>query len=107
MFQIFNALMVVNDVFGCWVVIQCINREITTRSILRMGTKFVVTQDTTVFVCRLRFRSRSAKGRGLNDLLTKYDVHQLEASSDDTRAPEQRTHLLGCRVGGNVKVFGL
>ena len=69
--QIFNALVVINDIFGGGVVIQCVDREITTRGILRMGTKLVVTQNAAIFVGRLRFRGRGTKSRGFDDLLTK------------------------------------
>jgi hypothetical protein len=34
-------------------------------------------------------------------------VHQPEAPADDDRAPEQRLHLLGTRVGGDVEILRL
>ncbi len=34
-------------------------------------------------------------------------MHDLEAPADDARAPEQRLHLLGRGVGGDVEVLGL
>ena len=52
-FEVFNTLMVINDLFGGWVVIQRVNREITTCSVLRKSAKFVVTQNATIFVCLL------------------------------------------------------
>jgi hypothetical protein len=33
-------------------------------------------------------------------------MDKLETSSDDARASKKRTDLFGCRIGGDVKVFG-
>ena len=55
----------------------------------------------------LQFRCRRSEGGGFNDLLTKYDMDKLKTSSDDARASEQWADLFGCRIGGDVKVFGL
>ena len=47
-----------------------------------------------------------AESGDLNDLATKVDVYQLEASADDARITEFRTHLFRRGAGGDVKVFG-
>ena len=46
------------------------------------------------------------KGRDFNYLAAHPDMHDLEPSSDNSRASEKGHDLLGSRVGGYIKIFG-
>ena len=48
---------------------------------------------------------RCAERRHLEDVGADVDMHEAEAAADDVRAPEQRLHLLGRRIGGDVEVL--
>ena len=50
---------------------------------------------------------RAAEGGDLDDLAAAEEhVHQPEAPADDARVAEERAHVFGARVGGDVEVFG-
>jgi hypothetical protein len=48
---------------------------------------------------------RRAERRHFEDVGADVDVHEAEAAADDVRAPEQRLHLFGRRIGGDVEVL--
>ena len=50
-------------------------------------------------------RLRGAKRRHLEHVVADMDVHEPKAAADDERAPEQRLHLLGRRVGRDVEIL--
>jgi hypothetical protein len=51
-----------------------------------------------------------AEGRHLDHLMlaapAKHHMHDAKAPPDDERAAKQALDLLGCGVGGHIKVFG-
>ena len=49
---------------------------------------------------------QGTEGRDFDDLVAKAHMHDLEAPPDDARASEQRLHLFGRRVGGDVEILG-
>ena len=46
------------------------------------------------------------KSRDFNYFATHPDMHDLEPSSDNSRASEKGNDLLGSSVGGHIKIFG-
>jgi len=107
MLEVIDAVVIVDDLFGRWVVEKRVDGEVASRGILRMRSKFIVAQDSAMTVGGLLFGCRCPKGGGFNDLLTKDDMDKLKTSSNDARASEQWTDLFGRCIGGDVKVFGL
>ena len=52
-------------------------------------------------------RLAAAEGRHFDGLRTRQDVHEPKAPADDEGTPEERLHLLGRRVGGEVEILRL
>ena len=107
------AIGVIEDALADRVVVQGVDREVTTLGVFFKGAVDVVAQDTPAFVTRglvavflfVVLRVIGAEGRNFNDFAAKVDMHQLETTTDDSRIAKFGAHLLGRGAGGDVKVF--
>ena len=105
LFQVIDTVVKIQDLFGAWVVIKCIDGEVPANCILLMGAELVVAQNPPVVVGLLVLRGRCTKRRRLDDLRAEHHMDQLETTPNDPRAAEQRLDLLGCRVRCDVEIL--
>ena len=102
-----DAADVVPHLLGRRVEVERVDREVAARGVLGLRPVDVVGQQPAVLVGR---RRRLCAARNVETSIVSapdVDVHEPEAAADDERAAEQRLHLLGPRVGGDVEVLGL
>jgi hypothetical protein len=102
-----DAADVVPHLLGRRIEIERIDREIAPRRVLGLRAVDVVGDQAAVLVGGVLAGLRGAKRRHLDRLRPDVHVDQTEPPADDERAPEQRLHLLGARVGRNVEILGL
>ena len=60
-----------------------------------------------MFIGRVVTRLRSTERRHLHGLGAGMDMDKPKPAADQKCAPEQRLHLLGKRVGGDIEILGL
>ena len=106
MAQMVEAARVVDHRARSRIVEERIDREVAPDRILRLAAVDVVGEQATVLVGGVLAGLRGTEGRDFDDLVAKAHMHDLEAPPDDARASEQRLHLFGRRVGGDVEILG-
>ena len=102
-----HAADVIPDLLLGRIEVQRVDREVAPRRVLRLRAVDVVRQQAAVLVGRVVAGLRRAERRDFDRFGAGMDVHEPEAAADDEGAAEQRLHLLGPRVGGDVEVLGL
>ena len=104
--QVADTMVVVNDRFGCRVVIQRIGGEIAAGGVFGLRAENIVVQHAAVFVGLGLLVEHAAEGGDLQRFLTHHHMHDLEAAADDARTAEGAAHFFRRGVGGDVKILG-
>ncbi len=87
--------------------VQRVDREVAPRRVLHLRAIHVVRQQPAVFVGCVVAGLRGAKRRDFDGFGAGMDVHEPKTASDDEGTAEERLHLLGPGVGGDVEILGL
>ena len=102
-------MVVIDDGLGRRIVVQRVHREVAPCRILGLAAEDIVAQDTALVVgLRLvaaLFAVMTAESGHFDGFHAHVDVHDLEATTDDARAPKTMPDLFRRRIGGDVEVF--
>ena len=96
-----KASNIVDDGLCCRVVEEAVNGKIAPQRILFGSPPDVISKDQ-----RVRFGISRPKGRHFDCLLSKTDVGQAKAPSDQDAVAKEPFNLLGLSRGGDIEVFG-
>ena len=81
--EIADTMVVVDDVFACRVVIECVSGEVAAGGVFLLRAEDIVVQDPAVFVLFRVGVKFATEGGDLDHFLPEHRVHDLEAAADD------------------------